>query len=109
MSESKFTPRAQSVLRLSHEAAEELGHSYVGTEHLLLGVLREEAGGACRVLGELGLDQYRAVTDLLAEYQIPMVMDVDFGHLPPMMPLMCGAAGKVRVKGNDIEIQYLKK
>lgn len=57
----------------------------------------------------MGLDQYRAVTDLLAEYQIPMVMDVDFGHLPPMMPLMCGAAGKVRVKGNDIEIQYLKK
>ena len=66
MSESKFTPRAQSVLRLSHEAAEELGHSYVGTEHLLLGVLREEAGGACRVLGELGLDQYRAREAVIA-------------------------------------------
>ena len=44
MGESKFTPRAQNVLRLSHEAAEELGHSYVGTEHLLLGLIREEDG-----------------------------------------------------------------
>ncbi len=60
MGESKFTPRAQNVLRLSHEAAEELGHSYVGTEHLLLGLLREEAGMACRCLNEQGLDQGRA-------------------------------------------------
>jgi len=60
MSESKFTPRAQEVLRLSHEAAEELGHSYVGTEHLLLGILRQENGGAREVLAELGMDHFRA-------------------------------------------------
>ena len=57
MSENRFTPRAHNVLRLSHEAAESLGHSYVGTEHLLLGLLGEEAGGACRLLREQGLDR----------------------------------------------------
>ena len=66
MGESKFTPRSQNVLRLSHEAAEELGHSYVGTEHLLLGLLREEAGVACRLLNELGLERGRARQAVIA-------------------------------------------
>lgn len=46
MNENKFTPRAEEALRLSQESAEELGHGYVGSEHLLLGLLREEEG-AC--------------------------------------------------------------
>ena len=50
MSENKFTPRAEEVLRLSQEAAEDLGHGYVGSEHLLLGLIREEEGIAHRVL-----------------------------------------------------------
>jgi len=58
MSESKFTVHARNVLRLSHEAAEELGHSYVGTEHLLLGLIREERGAACRAMREMGLDRH---------------------------------------------------
>ena len=55
MNENKFTPRAEEALRLSQEAAEELGHGYVGSEHLLLGLLREEEGLAHRVLTEYGL------------------------------------------------------
>ena len=55
MNENKFTPRAEEALRLSQESAEELGHGYVGTEHLLLGLLREEEGLAHRVLTEYGL------------------------------------------------------
>ena len=55
MSENKFTPRAEEALRLSQEAAEELGHGYVGSEHLLLGLLREEDGVAHRVLSEFGV------------------------------------------------------
>ncbi len=50
MYENRFTPRAQSALRLAQEAAEELGHSYVGSEHLLLGLIREEGGAAHRCL-----------------------------------------------------------
>ena len=55
MNENKFTPRAETALRLSQEAAGDLGHGYVGTEHLLLGLLREEDGVAHDVLTEAGL------------------------------------------------------
>ena len=55
MNENKFTPRAEEALRLSQEAAEDLGHGYVGTEHLLLGLIREEEGVAHRVLAEYGV------------------------------------------------------
>ena len=55
MNENKFTPRAEEALRLSQEAAGELGHGYVGTEHLLLGLTREEEGLAHEVLTEAGL------------------------------------------------------
>ena len=53
-----------------------------------------------------GIDQYRAVTDLLAEYNVPIIMDLDIGHLSPMMPIICGGTAKVSVKGNDVKIQY---
>lgn len=43
MAEQKFTPRAENVLRLAQETALELGHGYVGCEHILLGLLREDA------------------------------------------------------------------
>ena len=55
MNENKFTPRAEEALRFSQEAAGELGHGYVGTEHLLLGLIREEEGLAHTVLTEAGL------------------------------------------------------
>ncbi len=55
MNENKFTPRAEESLRLAQEAAADMGHGYVGTEHLLLGLLREEEGIAHRVLVEHGL------------------------------------------------------
>ena len=55
MNEKKFTPRAEEALRLAQEAAGELGHGYVGTEHLLLGLMREEEGLAHTVLLEAGL------------------------------------------------------
>lgn len=50
----------------------------------------------------MGLDQYHAVADLLDEYQVPIIMDADIGHLPPMMPLICGSYAKINVSGNDI-------
>ncbi|CAA7039330.1 unnamed protein product [Microthlaspi erraticum] len=51
-----FTPRAKRVLEFSLEEARQLGHYYIGTEHLLLGILREGEGVAARVLKSLGLD-----------------------------------------------------
>lgn len=55
LGEIPFSPRAKKVLELAVEEANNLGHYYVGTEHLLLGLLREEEGVASRVLENLGL------------------------------------------------------
>jgi ATP-dependent Clp protease ATP-binding subunit ClpA len=51
-----FTPRAKKVLELSLREALQLGHNYIGTEHILLGVVREKDGGTASVLREAGLD-----------------------------------------------------
>ncbi len=55
----RFTQRARRVLSLAQEEAERLQHNYIGTEHLLLGLMREEGGVAGRVLRDLGLDPRR--------------------------------------------------
>ena len=54
--EIPFTPRAKRVLELSWDEARQLGHNYIGTEHLLLGLIREGEGVAVRVLENLGVD-----------------------------------------------------
>ncbi len=54
--EIPFTPRAKRVLELSWDEARQLGHNYIGTEHLLLGLVREGEGVAARVLENLGVD-----------------------------------------------------
>lgn len=51
-----------------------------------------------------GMDQYQAVLGVLEQYHVPVVMDVDIGHLPPQMPIICGAMADVTVKGNDITV-----
>jgi ATP-dependent Clp protease ATP-binding subunit ClpC len=58
----RFTERARQVVVLAQEEARDLRHNYIGTEHLLLGLLREEEGVGAHVLGELGvsLDDVRA-------------------------------------------------
>ena len=55
----RFTQRARRVLSLAHQEAERMRHTYIGTEHLLLGLIREEGGVAGRVLRELGLEVER--------------------------------------------------
>ena len=54
--EIPFTPKAKRVLELSWDEARQLGHSYIGTEHLLLGLIREGEGVAARVIENLGVD-----------------------------------------------------
>ncbi|MBL0350809.1 MAG: ATP-dependent Clp protease ATP-binding subunit [Elusimicrobia bacterium] len=72
LGEIPFTPRAKKVLELAVEEAQNMGHNYVGTEHLLLGLIREEEGVAARVLENIGvrLDVVREeVISLLGEGQ----------------------------------------
>ncbi|NBU16059.1 MAG: NDP-hexose 4-ketoreductase, partial [Actinobacteria bacterium] len=69
-----FTPRAKKVLELSLREALQLGHNYIGTEHILLGLLREGEGVATQVLVKLGADLGRVrqqVIQLLSGYQGP--------------------------------------
>jgi ATP-dependent Clp protease ATP-binding subunit ClpC len=63
--EIPFTPRAKRVLELSLEEARQLGHNYIGTEHLLLGLIREGEGVAARVLENLALDLSKVRTQVI--------------------------------------------
>ncbi|MCM1113097.1 MAG: LD-carboxypeptidase [Muribaculum sp.] len=53
----------------------------------------------------MGLDAYDAVLEVAGKKQVPVVMDVDLGHLPPMMPLIVGSMGEVEAAGNDITVR----
>jgi len=72
-----FTPRAKKVLELSLREALAVGHNYIGTEHILLGLVRENDGVAARIMAELGADAPRVREAVLAE----------------LGPLAVGAAG----------------
>jgi len=63
--EIPFTPRAKRVLELSLEEARQLGHNYIGTEHLLLGLIREGEGVAARVLENLSIDLNKVRTQVI--------------------------------------------
>ncbi len=60
-----YTPRVKTVIELSMEEARRMGHNYIGTEHLLLGLVREGEGIAAKVLQELGIDLERARDEVL--------------------------------------------
>ncbi len=81
-----FTPRAKKVLELSLREALQLGHSYIGTEHLLLGLIREGEGVAAQVLTKLGADTNKVrqqVIQLLSGYQGKETVAVGGENSPP--------------------------
>lgn len=53
---------------------------------------------------EFGIDHYQAVYEMLKQYRVPVMMDVDIGHLPPMMPLICGSMARVVSDGNTYRV-----
>ena len=82
MGQLPFTPRAKRVLELCQEAAKELRHNYIGTEHLLLGLIREEQGVAATVLKDLGL----VLEDVRAEVLEILGADVNDGDMEDIEP-----------------------
>lgn len=54
----------------------------------------------------MGADQYNAVTDVVAELGVPVVMDAEIGHIDPMLPVIMGAQAEVNAKGNDFSFSY---
>ena len=74
VSEITFTPRAKKVLELASQEASRLGQNYIGTEHILLGLIKEGSGVATRILNEMGLDLeniYSQVMKVLMESDHP--------------------------------------
>ena len=65
--------------------------------------------GRPRRFGEeaLGVDQYNAVTDILGDLGAPIIMDLDIGHIPPMMPIVSGSVAEVKAAGNKMKMKYL--
>lgn len=91
-----FTPRAKKVLELSLREALQLGHSYIGTEHLLLGLIREGEGVAAQVLTKLGADTNKVrqqVIQLLSGFQGKEAVSV-------------GGEAQPQPKGSQILDQY---
>ena len=87
-----FTPRAKKVLELSLRESLQLGHNYIGTEHILLGLIREGDGVAAQVLVKLGADLNRVrqqVIQLLHGYQ---GQDVESAGSQPGERARCRAA-----------------
>ncbi len=96
-----FTPRAKKVLQLSLREAMQLGHAYIGTEHILLGLIREGEGVAAQVLVRLGADRDRVrqqVIHLLEGYQ---------GEDEPGTARTAGRAGQGR--RGDQEIAQVRR
>jgi hypothetical protein len=87
-----FTPRAKKVLEFSLREALELGHSYIGTEHILLGLIREGQGVAAQVLVKLGADLPRA------RRQVIMLLS-DQGGGPPAQERVAGRGMPTAVAG----------
>ena len=52
----------------------------------------------------MGLDHYHAVVDILKEFEVPIIMDADLGHRPPMMPLVSGSMVKITARGNELTV-----
>jgi ATP-dependent Clp protease ATP-binding subunit ClpC len=96
-----FTPRAKKVLELSLREALQLGHSYIGTEHLLLGLVRQGDGVAIRILSELGVEGsvIRAqVLESISSLRSPQV-----GELPVLTQLDSAIfCGVVRAVGQQL-------
>ena len=78
---ANFTPRAQRVIQLARREADNFNHPYVGTEHLLLGIIREGEGIAANVLRRLGIEFDRIQKEIEATVS-PMNGPVSIGEIP---------------------------
>jgi ATP-dependent Clp protease ATP-binding subunit ClpC len=96
-----YTPRVKKVLALAGKEAKHLNHSYVGTEHILLGLLREGEGVAARVLKSLDVDVERCRNEILSE------LDPNFSSSEESEASVVGS-GATEEKGKDQKTPALK-
>ena len=101
-----YTPRVKKVLALAGKEAKALNHSYVGTEHILLGLLREGEGVAARVLKNLEVDIERTRNEILRELDPNFSSEDDEGEfgdeLSPVATKKDGKTPALRAFGRDL-------
>ena len=97
-----YTPRVKKVLALAGKEAKGLNHSYVGTEHILLGLLREGEGVAARVLKSLDVDVERCRNEILSE------LDPNFSSNEDEEETSVVGGGETEEKGKDVKTPALK-
>ena len=97
-----YTPRVKKVLALAGKEAKSLNHSYVGTEHILLGLLREGEGVAARVLKSLDIDVERCRNEILSE------LDPNFSSSEESEASIAGSGSAGDDKGKDQKTPALK-
>jgi ATP-dependent Clp protease ATP-binding subunit ClpA len=114
-----FTPRANKVLELSLREALQLGHNYIGTEHILLGLIREGEGVAAQVLVKLGADLSRVrqqIIQLLSGYHglgrsviLDALLDLWRGDLDRLESLLGTAARLAALAGDTRQLLALEQ
>jgi ATP-dependent Clp protease ATP-binding subunit ClpA len=94
-----FTPRAKKALELSLRESQQLGHNYIGTEHILLGLIREGEGVAAQVLVTLGADLNR-----VREQVLQLLGDSESERAGEMEAGLVRLPGDVRLVGNPAQL-----
>ena len=117
MGQLPFTPHAKKVLELALEEASNLGHNYIGTEHLLLGLIREQEGIAAQALQNIKVrleDVREEVLELLGpepgEKTVSRLADVEIGHLEFGKQALSSARGLLeRIRELEERIRKLEE
>ena len=116
----KFTERARKVLSLAQEEAQRFQHNYIGTEHLLLGLVREDEGVAAKVLHNLGveLNKVRSAVEFIigrgdrmvlgeigltprAKKVIELALDEAHGRIPPLVLRPAGPRRSTKARRSE--------
>ena len=102
--ESKFTQKAKVALRLAQESAVELGHNYIGSEHLLIGLIREGSGVAYSLLQKYGITEDKAMSKIceLVETDIGAQPQSFAGFTPRTKKILELSAGEAARSGSEL-------
>ncbi len=106
--EKRFTARAENVLRTSHECAAEMGHGYVGSEHILMGLLKEKGGNAFSALSGAGITLDTVKEKICKEIGVGSVSrDTAQGLSPCAIKILKSACNKAIYDDGDIGTEHI--
>jgi ATP-dependent Clp protease ATP-binding subunit ClpC len=104
-----FTERARMVMRLANEEAQSLGHEYIGTEHILLGLVQEGSGVAAQVLKEVGIDsdKIRRAVEMIVLSNADAVTNRELPLTPSAAKAVEACTEEAERFGDSVETEHL--